>query len=246
MAIMMREKVNELNAQLRELVNFGQFGFKDLEQDIFFYSWKLKREISKKIDIVSYGFSKDKWGDDMFLHPINSYIVFEEVNKILLDVKNDNSSFYLHEPLIVELPNFDKKNTENYYDISRLLFIKNRTLDEQLFDKALNIFKEQLETSVLPFFDRIQTLQQINDEILEKYEWIDWNNYISGQTYFKALIILKLCNNDNKYNEFKEFYKERIDKAIKEGHVEHRDYYTFLIQLLDYLESDRYLEIYKT
>lgn len=239
----MEEKVKIFNKRLRELVHFGKLGFHDYENDVFFHAWKLKRETANKVDVISYGFSKDKWGDDMFLHPINSFIVFNEINKILINMSNHSYNFYLHDPTILEFPSFDKKNTENYYNIAKLLFIKNKIVNEEIFEDALEIFQEQLTTNVLPFFDKIKTLQQVNDEILEKYEVREWTKYISGETMFKALIILKLCNNITKYNQVSQSHKEIIANAIREGQIQYQERYNTLVELLDYLDSGKYLEI---
>jgi hypothetical protein len=160
-----------------------------------------------------------------------------------MSLDNKQPNYNLFEPTIIELPDFDKKGTGNYYDISKLLFVKNKIVDEKIFKESLALFKEQLATTVLPFFDKIQTLQQVNDEILEKYDWLEWSNYISGQTMFKALIIMKLCNNAAKYRDFSLFYKERINNAIQEGKIEYQDLFNTLVALLDYLDSGKYLEV---
>jgi hypothetical protein len=242
--LVMKEKIKVLHNQLRETVQFEELGFQDFEKDILFYNWKLKRDKGEKTDIVSYSFSKDKWNYEMFLHPINSFIVFEKLNKILLSVDKSNLfNCYLLEPTLIELPNFDKKNTKNYYDIAKLQFIKDRIFNEQIFEEALALFQEQLKSTALPFFDKIQTLQQVNDEILEKYEQREWTKYIFKETMFKALIIMKLCNNTDKYYEVSKSHKEIIANAIQEGHTQYQERYDTLIKLLDFLESGKYLEV---
>ena len=61
----MKENVKRFNEILREKIRFQILGFQNFEKDDFFYTWKEKREVGNKIDIISYGFSKDKWEDNM-------------------------------------------------------------------------------------------------------------------------------------------------------------------------------------
>lgn len=241
--MIIKQYISKFNQQLLDVVNFEQLGFQVFENDKFFYGWKLKKYINDKTDIISYGFSKDKRGYDVFLHPIRSFIVFEAVNKILLNINNQSYNFYLNDPTIIQIPGFDKKDTEYYDNISKLSFVCDRVILEEIYKEALELFKEQLETTVLPFFDKIQTLQQVNDEILEKYEPREWTKYISGETMFKALIILKLCNNEVKYQEASQSHKQIIANAIQEGHIQYQERYNTLLELLDYLNSGNYLEV---
>lgn len=239
----MEQNVKRFNKLLRNTVNFENLGFQDFKIDGFVFSWELHRKIGHKTDRIDYSFSKDKWGDDLELNTISPRIIFEPVNKILMNIQNNEANyFYLADPTIIKIPNFDLEEGKYVEKSRNLLFVKNRVVNEQIFEEALEVFQEQLTSNVLPFFDKIQTLQQVNDEILEKYDWLEWSNYISGQTYFKALVILKLCNNGTKYAEFSSLYKLRIESAIKEGHTEYQDFYNCLIELCDYLESGKYLE----
>jgi hypothetical protein len=241
---MMREKAIIFNKKLRELVHFERLGFQDYENDDFFHTWKLKRENNSKTDVINYGFSKDKWEDDMFLLPIRLFIVFQQINKILIRIDKSNLyNFFLLEPTIIQFPKYNLEKDKYNYQQRDLLFVKNRVVNEQVLEKALIIFKEQLDTTVLPFFDKIQTLQDVNDEILEKVDWMEWSNYISGQATFKALIIMKLCDSEKKYQEFSQFYKERISNAIQEGKTEYQDLYNTLVELLNYLDKGKYLEV---
>lgn len=243
----MKKNVEIFNNRLRERVNFEKLGFQEVEYDAFSFSWKLIREKNDKIDKIIYSFSKDKWGDDLKLNSISTHIVFEKVNTILFTILRDER--YLpqwHDDTILRLPNFDLEVDKYIQQIRDLLFVKNRVVNDQIFEEALTGFQEQLKTSVLPFFDKIQTLQDVNDEILEKMNWMEWHKYISGLNgvhYFKSIIILKLCNNEKKYKEFTEMYSQLILDAINNGRTEVQELYNTLIELLDYLDSGKYLEV---
>ncbi len=243
----MKKNVKKFNKRLRQEVNFESLGFQDFEHDDFFYSWELHRESREKVDYLRYTFSRDKWKDEMFLHPPKSSIIFQKVNQILMSLDNKQPNNNVFEPTIIELPDFDKKGTGNYYDIAKLLFVKNKIVNEEIFKEALALFKEQLATTVLPFFDKIQTLQQVNDEILEKVDWNTYNKYISGESGAKVLIIMKLCNNP-RYEAYKQRSDELIAEQLKDPNYAQ---YTGILQnqqiimdeVYNYLESNKYLDV---
>lgn len=246
----MKKNVEIFNKSLREQVSFEKLGFQEVEYDAFSFSWKLIRQTNDKIDKLIYSFSKDKWSDDLILHPISAYIIFEKVNAILWTISKDER--YLpqwHDNTIIRLPNFDLEVDKYIHLIRDLLFVNNRVVNKQIFEKALGIFKEQLDTIVLPFFDKIQTLQDINDKILERVDWMEWHKYISGLNgvhYFKSIIIMKLCNNENGYSEFTKMYSQLLLDAINSGRSEVQVLYNTWQDLLEYLDSGKYLEIDKS
>jgi hypothetical protein len=243
----MNENVTFFNGLLREHIGFERLGFHEVENDMYSNSWKLIRLKNDKIDKIIYSFSKDKWGDDLILHTISASIIFDSVNAILWNVLNEER--YLpenHENTIIRFPCFDQESDKYVQQIRDLVFVEKRIVNEIIFNKALGVFKEQLETSVLPFFDKIQTLQEINDEILEKCDWKEWYKYISGLHgvhYFKSIIILKLCNNEKRYNEFTEMYSNLVLDAINNGRTELKELYHNLMVLINYLNNDTHLEI---
>jgi hypothetical protein len=243
----MENIILDLKERLTSQINFKDFGFILFSYSEFDFGYEYHRSTKYKIDTLKYGFYIDKYEDYSFLSSISYKITFPIINEILLKIFEDKvhlQNFSLNDETIFAIPEIGMQEyTDYHYKQQKLLFIENRIIDEQIFEEALTLFKEQLSMNVLPFFDKIQTLQQINDEILEKYDWMEWSNYISGQTIFKALIIMKLCKNESKYIEFSRSYKEKIYKAISEGHSEYQNLYETLIILLEYLESGKYLEL---
>lgn len=243
----MEQNVKRFNKLLRNIVNFEDLGFKSFKINNIDFWWELHRTTSHKTDRIVYGFLKDKWGDDLGFNLISTRIIFESVNKILMSVPNKGSyNFYLSDPTIIRLPNFDLEVDKYVPRFRNLLFVKDRVVNEQVFEESLELFQEQLQTTVLPFFDKIQTLQQVNDEILEKVDWNTYNKYISGEAGAKVLIIMKLCNNP-RY----EAYKKRSDKLIVEqlNDPKYAQYVDILQnqqiimdEVYNYLESGKYLE----
>jgi hypothetical protein len=240
----MKKIISELKKKLASVVEFEKFNFVLFAHSDIDFGYEYHRESEGKTDILAYGFYIDKYKKYSFLSSITYKITFPIVNKILINMTNDNIVFNLNEETIFAVPNIGMQEyTDYHYKQQKLIYIQDGIFNEQIFEEALILFREQLESTVLPFFDKIQTLQQVNDEILEKVDWMEWSHYISGQTIFKALIIMKLCGNKVRYNEFSAFYKDRIKNAIQKGHAEYQNLYNTLIELLNYLDSDKYLEI---
>jgi hypothetical protein len=73
---------------------------------------------------------------------------------------------------------------------------------------------------------------------IRKYDWIDWSDYFFKDAHFKAIIIMKLCNNNEKYNEFTAMYKSRIFDAIQSNDL--IPFYENLLKVMNYLDSGEY------
>lgn len=235
----MNEIISGLNKRLTKLVKFEQLGFNlySFHENNDYCEYQYHRSFKDKLDVLKYGVYLDDNKIFLTIGAIKSSITFPVVNNILSKVSTVNDETLQAVPEIGI-----NEYTEYFYKLKNI-YISCKTLDDLSFRLSYTLFQEQLETTVLPFFDKIQTLQQVNDEILEKVDWLEWSNYISGQATFKALIIMKLCNNEKKYQEFSQFYKERISNAIQEGKTEYQDLYNTLVELLNYLDSGKYLEV---
>ena len=243
----MKKRIIELNKTVKETINFEKHGFQlHSFSDIDFW-YEYQRPMNEKIDFFNYGFMKDKWGDDTFLGAIYGRVVFPAVNKILLGLQKKSlitiQNLGEYDATVIRLPNFEIK--DYHYLLKSQEVVKNREFNENAFTEALALFQEQLLTNVLPFFDKIQTLQQVNDEILEKVDWNTYNKYISGETGAKVLIIMKLCNNP-RY----EAYKQRSDKLIvaqlkDPSYAQYIDILQnqqiIMDEVYNYLESSNYL-----
>lgn len=64
-----------------------------------------------------------------------------------------------------------------------------------------------------------------------------WADYIPGQTYYKALIILKLSKSSN-YNSFYLMYKDRLEEHLNNGMPELADYLGSFILIKEYLDQN--------
>lgn len=99
------------------------------------------------------------------------------------------------------------------------------------------MFKKHIETYVEPYFESYQSLQDINDKIIEAIPENKWSDYFFGETNLKATIIMKLCNNP-RYESFTKMVHDRIYNAIyNQGFNEYQDYYKMYNVLLEHLSK---------
>jgi len=243
------EKIDDL---ITDNIKLDEFKFSHLKyvenNDIgIFY-----RESDTKIDIINYSYGYDYRDYDPITiakEVYKSSIRFKKVEGILEIFIPNNYNFekaynaidffLINEPT---LSNIYSPPAEVGTIYSNLYYNKELLINNIVrIAKECNSFIKQHHFS---FFENFSTLQDINDKIIEKQEWSEWNKIFLENTYFKAIIIMKLCNNHNKYNEFTTMYKLRISDAIyKRERDDLIPYYEILIKLMDYLESGKYKEL---
>lgn len=244
-------KLKEIDSLFIEDINLIKLDFyhlaymKDHNLGIFY------RESKERREIISYGFEYNYRNYDpikMSTEKLRSWITFIEVEKILATIIPDSVSvetfdntwqfiFYSKKTVLnSKAPTYSSDNI--FYEI-----YKNGKIMVENINELVNQSNSFIKKYHLSFFNEFSTIKDVNDNILEKYNWLEWGHYIEGETFFKAIIIMKLCNNYKKYNEFTAMYKSRIFESIQEGSNDLIPYYKNLIKVMDYLESGKYKEL---
>lgn len=166
---------------------------------------------------------------------ISVSIISETVNNILEKFTYTKG---INEDVLLAFPNYNKN-----IDDETLNQLKNLPIQTEAdFEIVLRIIATHIETYILPFFDKVPNLQTINDEVINKLSHEEYSIYIKGETNFKVLIIMKLCNNPN-YNTFKQTLIEMYDYAIKVDAKKYMPDYEAFHNILNYLEGGQYQEI---
>lgn len=227
-------------------LNFSHLDYmKDYNTGIFY------RETSDKIDSLSYGFGYDyRHYDPIIMNQDSfaSWITFKNVEKIVdCCLYNQSNPKRFHNANEFYL-NIKKTilNTE-VLDLKEGIFYCTLYKDKKLqIDNILEGIKQAqifIKEHHLSYFNQFSTIQDVNDNILEKYNWIDWSDYFFKDAYFKAIIIMKLCNNNKKYSEFTSMYKSRIFNAIQDGNNHLIPFYENLLKIMIFLDSGEYKEL---
>ncbi|WOC51179.1 hypothetical protein BPO_0532 [Bergeyella porcorum] len=139
------------------------------------------------------------------------WICLKQVNEIYKDFMLHNNiqfvdKFYSGDDLetIKNLPNFEKN--ESWLDRSKPSY---KIGTEESF-KTIN---DYLDSYCVPFFSEINTVQDVNDKILDAVSFEEYDDYILGNTALKVLIIFRICNNP-KYNEYKKYLENLISEQL--------------------------------
>lgn len=241
-------KLKEIDSLFIENINLRKLDFyhldymKDHNVGIFYRGNKERR------NIISYGFEYNYRNYDPIKMPVEklrSWITFVQIEQILTTIIPDSITIETFdnpwEFIFYSKKTILNRNAPAYapYNVFYEIYKNGKIMIENITElgNQSNTFIKEYH---LPFFEEFVTVKDVNDKILEKYDWLEWGHYIEGETFFKAIIIMKLCNNYKKYNEFTSMYKSRIYEAIQEGSNDLTTYYENLIKVMDYLESDKY------
>jgi hypothetical protein len=234
-----------VNEQIQTLINFKELGFREISfTDCHSILLRQDKERILRIEYTIFPFG----GKSHFGH-IRYSIIFPIINDILANLlfkNNYSSDIYVldDEPTIYENQEEFIKGEKDRKEISSYLIIDEKQVIEDNLLKVCKLSKRFIENYTLPFLDRNISLQEINNEIIEKYDFFEWGKFINGlggTAIFKAIIIMKVCQNEKKYKEFTEIYSNRIYEAIKNGETQYQSYYDFLIDLIRYLDSGEYV-----
>lgn len=166
---------------------------------------------------------------------INFPIVTRIINEVLGFELREEYPFWWEnaDTIFIGEKLFSKLNQE-----SNCVTLKH-TMTPQDISDFYNKIQFAYDTFLHPFIDYYSDLNIINVEIIEKYTSDEWSNFIPGETIFKVLVIMKLCNN-NRYNDFLTEYKSNIENAISNGNIRYLNYYNQLVKLTEYLKTDNY------
>lgn len=247
------EKFKKIDDLILEHINVTKFGFQHSEYMLDCNTGIFYRETENKYDVLNYGFGYDyRFYDPLTMckEAINSYISFKSVEKILNAIlpNPDNLEsfsnsweffFYCQETLTNKM----KPDINSPEELTHETVFKNDQILIENIKEAVSNMNIYIEQNHLTFFDEFITVQDLNDKILEKYDWMNWAHFFFKKPFFKAIIIMKLCNNNKKYDDFTKMYKARIANGIQEGRNDLVPYYQDFIKIMHYLEDGKYKEL---
>ena len=174
----------------------------------------------------------------VLLSQLNHSIISSQVNAIMSFL--DSAFNQLEDTLIDRRGFYDSQKIRE--DIS-VLVLNQKEIKEDNILMVGNIFKKYYSKHAIPFFSEIKSLEDINNKVLDKEEWQNWSDYIFGKTYLKAMVILKLVNNEKGYNEFIQMYIPRIEEGIKNGREDLKTYLADVKKLNSYLKRSAYKDL---
>lgn len=180
--------------------------------------------------IISLNCYNDQYNKNKFVCEdyLRCRISLKEVNDILFQfIPEGNNENYI----VSSMPHYDFHR--DFLQPLKGKYIEK--VEDLSFVKDLLV--EYISKYILPFFSEINTAQDVNDKILDVLPWNEWNNYIPGKTYYKAIIILKLSKS-KQYEEFYSMYYNRVNGFFENGMTELSDFLIILSKLKLYLDEN--------
>jgi hypothetical protein len=232
------------NTVLKEL-KFSHLSYmKDYNIGIFY------RETKNKFDIISYGFGYDHRDFDPITiskESLRSWTSFKTIENILSAIfassDSDNHFNNAYEFILYRKETLTNKMGPviSADKITKELLYKNNKLYPEKVEEAVNNINISIKEHHLPFFNEFVCIKDLNDKIIEKYDWLDWSNFLFKDSYLKAIIIMKLSDNDKQYKSFTTMYKARIYNSIQEGNTALINSYERFIKVMEFLDSGKHL-----
>jgi hypothetical protein len=246
---MKKNKLRLTNNLFQNLLNIQALGFEDKYDEnllsidqINSYLIRDKGEILDKI-FYDYHISRDK---SCKMGGITFSIILKQVNAILNTILSKPQLIYIdriirepYEDTIIDRITIDKGH-DLVREICSVKFIENEILSKEKLGQVADLCKVYINDYMQPFFNSINTIQDINEKIINGFPEDKWGDFFRGETRFKVTVIMKLCNN-SKYEAFSQTSKKMMcNLAYNKGLAEYRDYHTLYCTLLEYLDSEEY------
>ena len=254
-----REILKLVSEKFVQIIGLDWFGFSikilDLYDELSFFLYR-ENENSGKNDIIYfvYGWEVDsKNRTNLYLNKnhFQSSVLFKNISEILhfvLGKPSYEESLYgsfLGEfgKTVTNFPEFTKNLRWMAREENDLMLLENGEVHEENLKVVADSIYQYLMNWHLPFFDRVSSLQVVNDEIINKVTKEEYGNYIPGRFMnAKVLIIMKLCNNP-RYVEFRDWALGAYGKGAEMNPDRYLEDFKIIKSLTEYLDSGNYKEL---
>jgi hypothetical protein len=231
-------EVNRLKKEIKELFAKNNLKMFDVVMDDYSIRFTINQE--DRICNIYWSLFIDKFRPEEINFSNATYhsgIIFKEVNDILDKVIDEDIET---ENTVTRYPNLN--NSLDIFFVSNVPIIANTYLQEGNFISIMKLIMHNINEYHFPFFERVSSLQVVNDEIIDKVPQMEIANYIPGQYMnIKKMIIMKLCNNP-KYEEFKDWLIEIYRKLSTENPDKYAEKFKQVLKAIEYLDSGKYKE----
>jgi hypothetical protein len=185
----------DIDAQMRKYLNLEAVGFGAYEFRKGNHCTILKRARNAAIeDIILYNYGAYD-GDLLVSNTMLAGVSFVKVESILRAVMPEDHVYALHAGTVGDFPGSDR-NPGALDPIVAIKFGENYAFREDRLIEAALFLRNYILQYTIPFFDKVTSLQVVNDEIIDKVPQNEVANYIPGSFMSsKKQIIMKLCNN---------------------------------------------------
>ena len=230
---------NRLKKEIKELFIKNNLEILDVFIDDFSIRFSIEQE--NIVYNIYWSFFIDKFRPKEINFSNATYgsgIVFKEVNVILNKVTDININT---EDTVSRYPNFN--NNLDIFFASDVPVIANGYLQEGNFVSIMKLIMGNIKEYHFLFFERVSSLQVVNDEIIDKVPKEEYGNYITGRFMnVKVLIIMKLCANP-RYEEYKNWAIGAYKKGVESNPDRYKEDYKIVLATIEYLDGVKYREL---
>jgi len=192
------------------------------------------------VDILNYNYFVHG-GDWSISNVFLSRVTLHRVDAIIKSLALPEDLHEIDRGAVVAFPGYDKR-PYLLDPILKLKFGDNDSFSEDQLIEAARFMHKYIVTHILPFFDKITSLQAVNDYIIEGAPPEALSGYIPGAfMYAKKLVIMRLCDNP-KYNEYVQWLLDAFRKNAEMDALIWAPKYGFHKRLAEYLDSGKYKE----
>ncbi|MEA5139776.1 hypothetical protein [Arcicella rigui] len=238
---MRKKEILKINKSLKQMLDIDSLGFRD--EDIYESTTVLLKDRGNLTACILYSFYVSKY-KDLKISGLSYGFFSSEINDILFKVFDSIKTTDIEGSPINHKYEYTINHRivgEEWYDHVKknfsIIFIESGVFYEDRVVLFAEMFKKHIETYIEPYFESYQSLQDINDKIIEAFDESKWGDFFYGETNFRVTIIMKLCKNP-RYESFTEMVNDRIYSAIyNQGLTEYQNYYKMYNVLLDILSK---------
>jgi|GEM_PF-2600456 len=181
-----------------------------------------------------------KYTGELYRGGFNCYtsirIVENLLNSLIIKHINLLSDFSTKFSATVDFNKYTVSNFETIWDSFKQFDNYDLSSNKEMLEKLCVHYVEIIKEYFIPFWEKYSNIQHINDEIINKVEEEDLNNYLPGMGNFKKLIIMKICCNAN-YGEYKKYLMNLVENAVSQDKEKYGSYANLFNELIEILET---------
>ncbi|WP_373549034.1 hypothetical protein [Haliscomenobacter sp.] len=238
--------MEKISSRLVKSLELSKYGFLEPQLDLKGLRTQFVRKHVGRSDVffINHGirkYSREEIG--FLLHP--SYISFDAVNQIFIAIgERINLEDHLGKvhPTVVNHPSASK-NAELIQSLANEIVVIDDSIIEENFLNVTTSIKAYLIDYLFPFYDKIESLQKINEEIINQTTQAEVGNYLNGgYAPWIKLIIMKLCKNPG-YDDYKNWLEETFVRLLPTNPAMYEPKQKIYQELKEFLDSGQYLNL---
>jgi hypothetical protein len=238
--------LRKIQQTILEELGLSMLGFNTIESEISETSTFFARNYNEDMVNVMYmGFVVSY--EELFFSSTTTYFssskrVNNILNFILYQHDSDRYRMFYPTPTLRSIPD-SYPCMDTLMEAQEHIFFRNGVLDEGELRAGCQSISNHWQKYAFPFFEKVDSIQFVNDEIINKIPQMELHKYLGGPfIQFTKLIIMKLCKN-HEYDNYCNWMQLTYENAIPKDPDRLMPQYKIFQDLRNLLDSGEYLQI---